>query len=116
MVEGLLGRYTNWKECKEKGVDPAIKKKKKPGRKGKGKPERTNKSKNGFKYKLKLDYIPIKGIQGAKGQKMVRKILPGVVNSKTLARKLDRLELKLRPLRPLEVILAQSVKVSPHQQ
>jgi len=46
---------------------------------------------------------------------MVRKMLPGVVNSVTLARKLDRLELKLRPLRPLDVILAQSVQVSPHQ-
>ena len=61
MVQCLLSRYAEWEEERDAAQGVPIKKKK-PKRKGaKDKPERTNKSKNGFKYKLRLNTIPIKG-------------------------------------------------------
>ena len=101
MVQCLLSRYTEWQDNKDNNVDPPLKKK--PRRKGgKDKPERTNKSKNGFKYKLKLDYIPIRGILEPQNKRLVERLLPNKVNSVALSRKIEMADSQLN-VRPLVV-------------
>lgn len=96
MVQCLLSRYSEWQDCKERGVShksaAAALAEKKKKRKGKGKPERTNKSKNGFKYKLKLEYIPIKGVHGPQGTKKLARLLPNKVNSTVLSLMLEKIQ------------------------
>ena len=100
MVGSLLSRYQTWKEARDK---PKPKKKYKKSSKA-GKPERTNKSKNGFKYKLKLDYIPIQNLQGHQGNKMVQKLLPNKVDTGRVERRLGRALARFK-IAPVQVMV-----------